>query len=687
MLTTRPPFPDGTVLQKLLQHNSEAPPDPRELNPTLPDEVSIVVRRMLAKDPRRRPQHPRDLINDLYLLAEQVGFAVSGGKDPHWVPSAAAKPSFIRRNVAWMVPVAALVACVVLLDYLGPTLDSLAGAPADGMNVDVSPPWPLSAVSPTATAPMSVPPSEPAGSGVPGGQAGAVSPKNAAGGAASSNAPQTTIGKGDEILDAQGRPTPPTPGKASADDKPHAASTKSDVAGAKRALPAAAPNDDNPGEPSADELDDSSADGERSAPMPGTKRPAADVEHGSTVDAPPAQLPPGLLVVCDKTRGEGYHASLRAACAAAKNGDVIELRYDGPRDETPFTLSNLRLTIRAGEKFQPAIVFRPSDTDTVAYSRSMITVAGGGLALLGVALELDMPRTLLSENWALIETQRADSVVLEHCFVTVRNASDQRGAYHLDVSMFDVKAAPGSDAMLLAMGMPALEPVKIELRDCVVRGEAVFLHSNDLQPLSLSWSNGLLATSERLLAGGGGASAPPQGVGQVHLDLRHVTAAVGKGFCRLGASNSAPWLLDTEIQVADCIIVGGEKDASLVEQLGADRVPNLQRRVAWRGDHNVYQGFDGYWKVTDLTSAAAPLSFSFEQWTAYWATNEVRPSGASVSWAHPPAADQPIHRRGPSDYVIDPRQDSAVVSGASDGGPLGLIAERLPGEPATGPKR
>ena len=31
MLTARPPFPDGTVLQKLLSHSGEMPPDPRLL--------------------------------------------------------------------------------------------------------------------------------------------------------------------------------------------------------------------------------------------------------------------------------------------------------------------------------------------------------------------------------------------------------------------------------------------------------------------------------------------------------------------------------------------------------------------------------------------------------------------------------------------------------------------------------
>ncbi len=40
MLSGRPPFPDGTVLQKLLQHQEEPPPDIRKLNPPVPDDLA-----------------------------------------------------------------------------------------------------------------------------------------------------------------------------------------------------------------------------------------------------------------------------------------------------------------------------------------------------------------------------------------------------------------------------------------------------------------------------------------------------------------------------------------------------------------------------------------------------------------------------------------------------------------------
>src|SRR5919202_6832599 len=50
MVTGRPPFPEGTVLQKLLQHQEEPPPNVRSLNPLVPPELARIITKLLAKD-------------------------------------------------------------------------------------------------------------------------------------------------------------------------------------------------------------------------------------------------------------------------------------------------------------------------------------------------------------------------------------------------------------------------------------------------------------------------------------------------------------------------------------------------------------------------------------------------------------------------------------------------------------
>lgn len=71
-LTGRPPVPEGTAARKLRAHQFESPLDPRLLNPAIPDELAVVLARMMAKQPAERYQTPLELIAHLKGLAERL---------------------------------------------------------------------------------------------------------------------------------------------------------------------------------------------------------------------------------------------------------------------------------------------------------------------------------------------------------------------------------------------------------------------------------------------------------------------------------------------------------------------------------------------------------------------------------------------------------------------------------------
>ncbi|NQW12597.1 MAG: serine/threonine protein kinase, partial [Alphaproteobacteria bacterium] len=73
MLTGRPPYPEGTALQKLLDHQGKSPPDPRTLNSSVPEEIAAIMRKMMANDPDARYQAPGLLLNDLIQMAQILG--------------------------------------------------------------------------------------------------------------------------------------------------------------------------------------------------------------------------------------------------------------------------------------------------------------------------------------------------------------------------------------------------------------------------------------------------------------------------------------------------------------------------------------------------------------------------------------------------------------------------------------
>lgn len=65
MLTGRPPFPDGGLMERLCKHAESAPMDVRQLNSQVTPALAAVVHKMLAKKPCDRQQTPAQLLEEL----------------------------------------------------------------------------------------------------------------------------------------------------------------------------------------------------------------------------------------------------------------------------------------------------------------------------------------------------------------------------------------------------------------------------------------------------------------------------------------------------------------------------------------------------------------------------------------------------------------------------------------------
>jgi len=660
MLAGRPPFPEGTVLQKLLQHQGDRPPDVREFRPELPEEVDRVLRKMLAKDPRHRYRTPDELVEDLFSLAEQVGLRPLGQGKRMLVAPHAPKMSPLQRHLPWILPITALV-CIVSALHIFWSSSPVPGPepPAPGQEIPEDP--------------GSHAPATPV---VEGSNAGP-SPADRSGGPAKVPPPRRPDQGAVEAA------TPPT-------TEPHSEPTTGAGTEPKPArLPVAAPFDPRPadGSPGAEitfgPMEGGLSSGETSSYGLGVEGRAGDSPGALTgaaelAPAEPATRRSGLLVVDGDTAAEGSYRTLSAACSAAVNGDVIELRYNGRRNERPIKLVNLKVTIRAGEGYRPVVVFRPDDVDPFKYARSMLTLAAGRLTLIGVALELHVPRAVPADNWSLVEIKDGQAVKLERCWLTICNASEQRTAYHSDVVFFQVESALGADLAIGDNRSAIVLLTSIELVDCIARGEADFLRCDDLQPLSLSWENGLLVTTGRLLSSRGGQQSP-QPRETIHVDLRHVSAVVGSGLCRLAADYPSPYQLPLEINCSDSILMGGD-GAALVEQVGIDEVDEFRTRIAWLGDRNFYENFQVFWGIRGIDRQPLVEPMDFDGWRIYWGSeDENLPLHNAVKWRNLPEITRPMHTHAPTDYALDDSEtDNPAIGAASDGRNAGLQVERLP---------
>lgn len=155
LLTGHPPVPEGTAAKKLHYHQHVAPVDPRELNPSIPDELVAVLSRMMAKDPRDRYQRPEELIQHLLAVAQKLHLPADGSQESVIFVDAPIPQSF--RGSPWLTAVAAVATVAVIAVLLG----------SSGSETPTSPPPPFlrpewnAAANPPAK-PASEPPAPPA---------------------------------------------------------------------------------------------------------------------------------------------------------------------------------------------------------------------------------------------------------------------------------------------------------------------------------------------------------------------------------------------------------------------------------------------------------------------------------------------------------------------------------------------
>lgn len=671
VLTGRPPFPAGTVLQKLLQHQGDEPPDVREFRPEMPEQVSRLVRKMMAKDPRQRYQDPHKLMQALALLAEQVGLRPVGPGRTVWVAPAEPTVSLVERHLPWAVPVGVLVAVVLLLHFFWSAAARQASLLSTAWNTATNEP----------VRPEDYPEAVPGGTSENGASKVAVQPSDRAQDRPPA-APDTTPEKPTEPFSKtestpSGTVAPETSNRVAPEGGADARTPAMPNATAPSVPdgPAAPPGTPNaaaaklPTAPGSDGEAGKTADTERGTPS-GSMPPRSE---SATPTAPAESAPAGAgeLVVDGVGQKENCFATLAAAASAAANNSVIKLCFNGRQAERPISLGNVKLTVRAGEGFQPVVVFRPSEVDPIQYPRSMITLNGTRLIVLNVAFEMEIPRGIAADCWTLFDVGQAETAHLEQCSLTIRNASDQQAAYHQQVAFFLAKEAPSAAALLGSEPAVGTKPAEISLADCIARGEAVFLRVEGLRAVDLNWDNGLLATAERLLvvetAGSLPLSGPPH-----RITLKHLTAAVRGGLCLTSGQPSA-----VQFNCADSILIASPS-SPLIEQIGSAPTEQFRQRLSWTGDRNFYVGVTNFWSIKSTGAEASAESMTLDAWRSHWGPDENNVS-TSVQWKQLPPAERAVSAHLPVDYSLDDvSPQNPPRKAAHDGRDAGLDASRLP---------
>ncbi|MCA9111725.1 MAG: hypothetical protein KDA52_17360, partial [Planctomycetaceae bacterium] len=564
MLTGEPPYPKGTMLQKLLDHQAKGIPDAADKNPRIPQELSAVVRKMMASEPSDRYASPEQLIDDLRLIAHLFGLKPATMGDEQWVrPRKTAGWELWKQYSGWLIAAGLLLMTVFVIDYSQqvPKTEDLEFAPVESANVI---PKEDSDLSESVASTSGPPPSR------------RVDPVQKPGTQQSADSSQAVP----EVLDGSTRDL-----QASSDDSRNTIKSTGPSPFVIEEFPFGNSQDEIPAPLT-------------SVPPPGFDEILSSPENARTqegsIDGDPGEalavLDPGVkktpaepfTVMVNGVRRRTY-ATLEAACTDAVDGASIELDFDGDTADLqrPLKVIGKHLRILPAQGRRPTLRFgAPPEW---RFGRSfdaarMIEVSQGALEIYNLDIQFEVDAELNIEQWSLISLKDADELSLKGVSITV-----------VDTESKSVAIVELTESVAVSFNEPSPSPMQINAEDCFVRGHGDFLLNRNIDSIVFWMNNVAVAldgTLVRLEGTDQGRVTPDMGEKHVvQLELKNVTAWLKRGLANFDVrpSFSVPEL---EVDAEDSVIAIASSHP-LIKMQGQLNLFDFEDRLDW-SDQGTY---------------------------------------------------------------------------------------------------
>ena len=641
MLTGEPPYPEGTVLQKLLSHQGEAAPDPSQKNPEVPPLLATVVRRMMAKDPRSRQQTPAVLVRELTQVAQSLGLQPAGPEGTFWAAPPPG-PSVWRRNAA---PLATAALLLLMLGWLefgrgtpGATSSVRPLEPAALEPRRVDPVEAGARLQPAATPEESpveaaVPKAAPVVAGLKSGarELAGILPLTG-----EANAPPPRTGSAAELLESSRLETQDLTGRAA--DPREEVSEGSNRGGPERTTRIS----------------------------PGPDAPPTEAE-GSLEDE-------GFVLIGREGTGDRRFATLEGALAAVRSdGAVIELRFNGRRREAGLKISR-RVMIRADRRYAPIVELAPQPVPDADSVRG-VTVGSGGLELVGCSFVLLVGDSTRAESWSLFALDRPDLLRLQDCVVTIVNPQGRPAAA--------IEWTDPDGSMMPDMPIPGTTPgvpLNLELSESLLRGEGDLFLIRRPEPLRMSIRQSVIALRGALvherLTTNAPSDQPPQ-----ELRLDHVTVVLGDSLARVDCAVEVRRPPQLQVSAANCIFAS-IGDAPLISMSANLPLQDFRGQFLWVGRYNFYDRFATFWNVVSREGMGRTESWDFFAWRRHWTESaESNARVDAVEFVERDWQDLSFHQLGKDQFVLERRSASNQAPGgagdSSDAGANLLLIPRV----------
>jgi serine/threonine-protein kinase len=597
MVTGEAPYSHGTMLQKLLDHNSSDTPDPRKINPQIDTQLSNIIRKMMASSLDERYQKPEDLIVDLVMYSQQNGVA------PLSVDSVVLQrqreienPNSWRGNAFFLATTIVVILVTLLanqfVDEPTPAIslkDVLPVIPAKQLKLDKEAAAKLALTSGDATTDGIL------SSSVPGKQ-----PQTTQAPLADGNYPpmltsQLSVGSDDatQTANLNMKPvatTPTTPNVPPSIPETPVTETVASVTGIK-------PNS-----------------------MPGPTPIAAD-----------ANVKPYTLIV------EGSpnlsFSSLEEAINLAPDNSEIEINalstMEAPLRENPLTITPKSITLRGKSGTQPIICFRRPVNWNSGYIR---LTQGSRLKVQNVHFLIQSDDGPSIDDLALFHLTQPRLLSLSNVSVTISTHNAKR----CEVIMISNTADVYKD--LAGMDEYGSEPPSIEISESYVRGWGDLVCSESIRSINLSIRQTVLGLDGSVLKHlGNEGMVRDEEVYNISLD--QVTALNRQGLLVVDVGQTPRNIPHLSFRIHESILGNaGSESTPLIKLMGAAYESDLLYRMNWIAEHVYYQDYTALINVGSLISTTDEQSNPIwlrEQWKTHWGSNETHSHWNEIQWSNP----------------------------------------------------
>ncbi len=527
MLTGSPPYPGGTMLQKLLSHGNAPPPDARVLRPEVTDHLVAVIQKMLAKNPANRYQTGFDLVADLREVARRDNLRRSLALNPVSIPQPNLMGLWFEKHAPWIAALFVLFAIASWLQFQSVTSRDSVIVPGTAVLPEIE----NARALPATNFPMTSNPRD-----------ARLLPKSdwefeqAVDGFSSDDFAEGAVeDSSEENKQDQGGFTPIPLEDKSLERNPRSESDSSN-------------SDDS----------DSNQGGIQAVPQ--VVRIVADPNLDSQSS--------GVLNV----------GTLREALVLAKksNVNVIEIGLPEIISE-PVDLQVEDLWIRSTVSGGTVIRFEFDNAVSAAHD-SMLDVGSSDVVIEDINFVWQVPSGSV-HGGSLFEINENTLLRLTDCSVTVSNPNLREKVFAFDV-LADSSTPDGA-----AVGESR---VQIELNNVVVRGEMTMLHMDEAVKLGLDWDNGLLAVSGNMIDTSGTRTEDIEGGGRIDIEFWRVTVHASAGIFRMSATADTPYPAVVDRQARQSVFIVDE-DQPHFRFSGFPKRFQGSELLLLRGSSNLYQ--------------------------------------------------------------------------------------------------